>query len=87
MSISYLQYSKFILLKVSFDMALFEKEFKKCLRVLLTHEIRELKRWCRATFPKKFRHIMGRCLRYFWRSRKTTGLPNAASVETPLVAG
>jgi hypothetical protein len=67
MSISYLQYSKFILLKVSFDVALFEKELRKCLRLLLTHEIRELKRWCRATFPKSFRNIMGRCFRYFWR--------------------
>ncbi|WP_071885366.1 hypothetical protein [Rufibacter tibetensis] len=74
MSTSYLQYSKFILLKVSFDAVLFEKEFRKCLRLLLIHEIRELKRWCRATFPKRFRGIMGRCFRYFWRNRSAAAV-------------
>ncbi|WP_071887758.1 hypothetical protein [Rufibacter sp. DG15C] len=70
MSTSYLQYSKLILLKVSFDVTLFEKELRKCLRQLLTHEIRELRHWCRATFPKNFRRIMSRCFRYFnWKKK------------------
>ncbi len=68
MSTSYLPYSKLILLKVSFDVVLFEKELRKCLRLLLIPEIRELKRWCRATFPK-FRRVLGRCFRYF-RNKK-----------------
>ncbi|WP_192823630.1 hypothetical protein [Rufibacter sp. LB8] len=80
MSNSYLQYSKCILLKVSFDVTLFEKELRKCLKLLLTEEIRELKRWCRATFPKSFRRIMGRCFRYFKRFKtggKTSNAPVA----------
>lgn len=78
MSVSYLEYSKFILLKVSFDVALFEKELRKCLAHLLTHEVRQLKRWCRATFPKSFRRVMARCFRYFKWTRPVSGnLSNA----------
>ncbi|MGV3538187.1 MAG: hypothetical protein ACO1OQ_00155 [Rufibacter sp.] len=83
MSTSYLSYSKSILLKVSFDVALFEKELRKCLRLLLTPEIRELKRWCRATFPKSFRRIMARCFKLFRRT-KTVKTPQPAAA-TPLL--
>lgn len=85
MTTSYLSYSKMILLKVSFDVVLFEKELRKCLRLLLTHEIRELKQWCRATFPKSFRRIMSRCFRLFRRS-KTATAKKAATTPEPLEA-
>ncbi|MBA9075555.1 MULTISPECIES: hypothetical protein [Rufibacter] len=81
MSTSYLQYSKFILLKVSFDVKLFEKELRKCLRLLLTQEIRELKRWCRATFPKNFRRMMTRCFRLFRRNKAAK--PQSAALAAP----
>ena len=40
-----LEYAKTILLKVSFDKILFEKELRKALRMLLPAELVQLKEW------------------------------------------
>jgi len=45
-----LEYFKLILVKVSFDPALFRMEFKKAVRKLVDEEIAELKKWCIETF-------------------------------------
>ncbi len=42
-----LDYTKEILEKVSFDPELFDKEYKKALRILGEDEIRELMMWCK----------------------------------------
>ena len=43
MSITMLEYIKLILEKVSFDAALFEKELKKYLKLLLPQELKTLR--------------------------------------------
>lgn len=45
-----LEYIKTILLKVSFDKMLFEKELRKAFKVLVKEELLELKKWCYAQF-------------------------------------
>jgi hypothetical protein len=45
-----LEYCKLILEKVSFDVALFRREFRKALRNLLPDEVQDLKLWCVNTF-------------------------------------
>ena len=45
-----LQYFKTVLMKVSFNNAIFEKELKKALTVLVPHEVAELRVWCYAEF-------------------------------------
>ncbi len=47
---SMLEYSKFILQKVSFDEFLFKKELEKALRVLLPEEIKQLINWAKVQF-------------------------------------
>jgi hypothetical protein len=47
---SMLEYSKFILQKVSFDEFLFKKELEKALKVLLPEEIRQLINWAKEQF-------------------------------------
>ena len=41
-----LEYAKTILLKVSFDKILFEKELRKALRMLTPAELAQLRVWC-----------------------------------------
>ncbi|MEQ8906200.1 hypothetical protein [Ekhidna sp.] len=48
MRTSFLEYSKIILTKVSFDNSLFKKEFRKALRMLKPHERHELKSWAKT---------------------------------------
>lgn len=48
--ISWLEYSKTILKKVSFDTTIFKKELLKSLIKLTKDEIIKLKNWCRQTF-------------------------------------
>lgn len=45
-----LEYVKMILLKVSFDKMLFEKELIKGLKMLKSEELLHLRRWCYERF-------------------------------------
>ena len=45
-----LEYVKLILLKVSFDKMLFEKELIKGLKMLHAEEVMHLKQWCSERF-------------------------------------
>lgn len=47
---SMLEYSKFILQKVSFDELLFKKELEKALKILLPEEVRQLLNWAKEQF-------------------------------------
>lgn len=47
---SMLEYSKFILQKVSFDEILFKKELEKALKILLPEEIKQLINWAKEQF-------------------------------------
>ncbi|QDA62559.1 hypothetical protein [Hymenobacter jejuensis] len=55
-----LEYAKTILLKVSFDKILFEKELRKALRMLAPTELVELKEWCYQQFARLYRRILNR---------------------------
>ena len=56
-----LEYVKTILLKVSFDKQLFEKELKKALGSLLDEEIDDLRNWCYAQFSDIHPRVLERC--------------------------
>ena len=47
------QYTKSVLMKVSFDVNLFCKELEKALSQLLPHEIEELKDWLESLISEK----------------------------------
>lgn len=47
------QYTKSVLMKVSFDVNLFYKELQKALTQLLPHEIEELKDWLESLVSEK----------------------------------
>jgi hypothetical protein len=53
-----LEYSKEILLKVSFDKGLFRKELKKATRWLKTEERRLFMLWCFATFGARYYDVL-----------------------------
>ncbi|MCC9165956.1 hypothetical protein LN893_03780 [Pontibacter sp. XAAS-A31] len=55
-----LEYVKTILLKVSFDKVLFEKELKKALKVLLTDELKQLEQWCYQQFSGMYLRILNK---------------------------
>ncbi len=57
-----LEFIKKILSKVSFDLALFEKELKKSLKWLGPKEVNQLKGWCYYTFTSN-RHslVLDKC--------------------------
>lgn len=55
-----LEYAKTILLKVSFDKILFEKELRKALRNMLPDDLLQLKAWCYEQFSKLYRRILNR---------------------------
>lgn len=48
-----LQYTKAVLMKVSFDVNLFYRELEKALSQLLPHEIEELKDWLESLISEK----------------------------------
>ncbi|HMP99632.1 MAG TPA: hypothetical protein PKC24_07605 [Cyclobacteriaceae bacterium] len=56
-----LEYVKKILQKVSFDAALFEKELRKSINMIVNEEIAELRRWCYANFGDRHEAILNRC--------------------------
>lgn len=55
-----LEYVKTILVKVSFDKMLFEKELRKAFRVLVKEEIEQLKKWCYDQFSGVYLIILNR---------------------------
>jgi hypothetical protein len=56
-----LEYVKTILIKVSFDLKLFEKELKKALKSLVKEEIIELKSWCFNKFGDSYEPVLKKC--------------------------
>ncbi|EIM77193.1 hypothetical protein A3SI_07914 [Nitritalea halalkaliphila LW7] len=53
-----LEYVKTVLLKVSFDRVLFEKELRKGLNLLLPNEVREFRAWCYKQFGKPYEPVL-----------------------------
>ena len=49
-----LEFKKRILLKVSFDLLLFEKELKKAFQWLNNTDLAHLKTWCYANFSEQY---------------------------------
>lgn len=52
------EYTKQILLKVSFDRMLFRKELKKAMKWLKSEERRMLMVWCLATFGQRYSDVI-----------------------------
>ena len=61
MKMKMLSYVKSVLVRVSFDARLFEKELKKAINMLIADEVQELKRWCYTTFGNQHEMILKRC--------------------------
>ena len=55
-----LEYIKTILIKVSFDIKLFEKELRKSLKMLVPQEMLELKEWCLQKFSEIYHRIINK---------------------------
>ena len=55
-----LDYVKIILLKVSFNKALFEKELRKALKVLVPAEVPDFRTWCYQHFSRIYRRVLKR---------------------------
>lgn len=55
-----MEYVKTILLKVSFDSKLFEKELRKGLNLLVPAELEEFRKWCYKTFSKIYEPILNK---------------------------
>ena len=55
-----MEYVKVILLKVSFDKKLFEKELQKGLNLLIPSEVQEFKDWCYKTFAKSYEPVLNK---------------------------
>jgi hypothetical protein len=56
-----LEFKKRILMKVSFDLMLFEKELRKAIKWLQKEESIELRNWCYQQFSKTYWPIVDRC--------------------------
>ena len=52
------EYTKSVLIKVSFSVSLFKKELKKASKVLLQHEYNELRLWV-ENYITKHPHLIG----------------------------
>ena len=52
------EYTKSVLIKVSFSVSLFKKELKKASNVLLPHEYNELRLWV-ENYITKHPHLIG----------------------------
>jgi hypothetical protein len=55
-----LDYVKTVLSKVSFDRALFEKELRKALAMLVPEEIYQLRDWCYRKFGNLYENILNK---------------------------
>ncbi len=53
-----LEFTKRILLKVSFDLSLFEKELNKAFQWLNNIDLEKLKLWCYTNFSKLYTPIL-----------------------------
>ncbi len=53
-----LELCKEILVKVSFDKVLFQKELSKALKWIKSDELEGFKEWCLKTFGKKYPKIL-----------------------------
>jgi hypothetical protein len=58
------EYTKEILLKVSFDRVLFRKELRKAMKWLKSEERRMLMVWCLATFGHQYADIISQTFRH-----------------------
>ncbi|MCZ8217672.1 MAG: hypothetical protein O9262_15620 [Cyclobacteriaceae bacterium] len=56
-----LKYVKSILVRVSFDAILFEKELRKAINLLVQEEIVLLKDWCYQEFKQQYEPVLQRC--------------------------
>lgn len=72
-----LDYTKTILLKVSFSKSLFEKELRKALRQLLPGEITAFMAWC----YEQFSHLYWVVLNRVFAQHSATPGPTAVVVE------
>ncbi|MDO1447825.1 hypothetical protein Q0590_16255 [Rhodocytophaga aerolata] len=61
MKTTYLEYSKYILEKVSFDKSLFEKELLKAIENLADTEVLELYQWCLDLYSSDYYTIISHC--------------------------
>ncbi len=57
-----LEYFKTVLLKVSFDPALFEKELQKAIRQMIPQELKEFRDWCYMKFGQHYPMILKKYL-------------------------
>jgi len=55
-----LEYTKTILMKVSFDQKLFEKELRKALNLLLPSEIKDFRDWCYRRFSGRYEPVLNK---------------------------
>lgn len=55
-----LDYAKMILLKVSFNKTLFEKELRKALRLLQPAELPDFRAWCYQQFARLYHEVLRR---------------------------
>ncbi|NUM51193.1 MAG: hypothetical protein HUU48_08765 [Flavobacteriales bacterium] len=55
---SRLEYAKFILAKVSFDIKLFRKELTKALKNLIEEEKKELVDWVRQNYEQQYKYML-----------------------------
>ena len=55
-----LDYVKMILLKVSFNKVLFEKELRKALKMLVPMEVPDFRAWCYQQFARIYRRVLKR---------------------------
>ena len=56
-----LTYVKLILAKVSFDAAIFQRELRKAVDVLLPHELSSLEQWCYRRFGDIYGALLDEC--------------------------
>ena len=61
-----LEFIKTVLVKVSFDKKLFEKELRKALKVLLPADVKQLKKWCYEHFSDRYQLVLNQ---YFSRRK------------------
>ena len=55
-----LDYVKMILLKVSFNKVLFEKELRKSLKMLVPTEVPDFRNWCYQQFSRIYHKVLKR---------------------------
>lgn len=55
-----LDYVKTILMKVSFDSRLFEKELRKAFNLLMAHEILDFRDWCYRNFSSNYEPVLNK---------------------------